>query len=223
MNCRNCSKPLEGPYTKVFCSLSCSAIHRNKNRTLTKESREKISKSLLGKKHPKRKSKDPVTHITRKVCVICNSGFWAAGPNRKRIVTCGKECASTNRSMNRNRKTQIPFIETITGKTIHLQSSWEVKTAKKLDELKIRWARPSKRIKWNDGERDRTYLPDFYLPDYDLYLDVKNHIGISQQKIKIEECSKIINLVVLELQPMIEYLEALSRLELDLRRSKRPV
>jgi len=125
--------------------------------------------------------------------------------------------------MNRNRRTQIPFIETNTGKLIHLQSSWEVKIAKKLDDLKIEWIRPSKRIKWDDGGRIRTYLPDFYLPEYDLYLDVKNHIGISVQKLKIEECSKIINLIVLELQPMIDYLEALSRLELDLRRSKRPV
>ena len=32
MNCKQCNKPLEGKYTLVFCSRSCSASYNNKNK-----------------------------------------------------------------------------------------------------------------------------------------------------------------------------------------------
>lgn len=216
-------EPLKGQYVNLFCSRSCSASWNNQNRVRSEESKAKVSKSLSGRIRDVRPPKDPVTYITRKTCVVCSKQFWAAGEYRKRIKTCGSECASTNRSMNKTRKVHIPFVEPETGRTIDLQSSWEKIIAEKLNELNLRWSRPSKRFTWNDGIAQRTYLPDFYLPDFDLYLDVKNQVGIAQQKQKIQEVSKQINLVVSELKPMVEYLEALSRLELDLRRSKRPV
>lgn len=57
---------------------------------------------------------------------------------------------------------------------LKLDSSYEVLVATELDANNIRWER-CKRFKyqWEDGSI-HFYTPDFYLPDYDVYLDPKN-------------------------------------------------
>lgn len=57
---------------------------------------------------------------------------------------------------------------------IKLDSTYEVEVAKSLDENNINWIRP-KRIPYHyaDGSL-HYYTPDFYLSDYDMYLDPKN-------------------------------------------------
>ena len=70
-------------------------------------------------------------------------------------------------------------------KGVMLDSSWELALAKRLDELRIVWERP-KPIKWVDKRGDvHNYFPDFYLPDYDLYLDPKNPAAYQNQKEKV--------------------------------------
>lgn len=55
---------------------------------------------------------------------------------------------------------------------IWLDSKWEERVAKSLDEHLILWERPKVGFIWNDlGNK---YYPDFYLVDYDVYLDPKN-------------------------------------------------
>jgi hypothetical protein len=70
---------------------------------------------------------------------------------------------------------------------IWLDSTWELELAKRLDELKIKWYRPAP-IKWVDhNNTTHNYFPDFYLPDYDLFLDPKNPQAyrVQENKIKI--------------------------------------
>ena len=71
-------------------------------------------------------------------------------------------------------------------KGILLDSSYESIVARSLDENSVKWCRPSKGLKWFDGKQNRHYLPDFYLSDYDVYLDPKNDFLIKKDKIKIE-------------------------------------
>jgi hypothetical protein len=69
---------------------------------------------------------------------------------------------------------------------VMLDSSWELELAKRLDELCINWIRPDP-IKWLDNDDvTHNYFPDFYLPDYDLYLDPKNPHAIKVQSEKLE-------------------------------------
>jgi hypothetical protein len=73
---------------------------------------------------------------------------------------------------------------------IWLDSSWEFELAKRLDELKIKWKRPEP-IKWIDNKgKKHNYFPDFYLVDYDLFLDPKNPAAYQNQKEKIEILEK---------------------------------
>ncbi len=49
--------------------------------------------------------------------------------------------------------------------------------AARLDDLCIRWKRdPCMKLEYKTrGGRKRNYIPDFFLPDYDLYIEVKGY------------------------------------------------
>ena len=69
---------------------------------------------------------------------------------------------------------------------ILLDSSWELALAKRLDFLNIVWERPLP-IKWTDEDNiEHNYFPDFYLPEYDIYLDPKNPQAFKVQRNKIK-------------------------------------
>lgn len=71
-------------------------------------------------------------------------------------------------------------------KGILLDSSWELALAKRLDEIKIKWIRPEP-LQWLDEiGLSHNYFPDFYLVDYDIYLDPKNSHAINVQKKKLD-------------------------------------
>lgn len=62
---------------------------------------------------------------------------------------------------------------------VKLGSSYEVQLAVDLDKNKIKWEKP-KRFRYVDPKgKQRTYTPDFYLPEFDLYLDPKNDFLIN--------------------------------------------
>ena len=56
---------------------------------------------------------------------------------------------------------------------IKLDSSYEVLVAESLDSHNIKWERPG-RFPYHIDNTLHYYTPDFYLPDYDVYLDPKN-------------------------------------------------
>lgn len=91
---------------------------------------------------------------------------------------------------------------------IELGSSYELQLAKSLDDNNIKWTKPSY-FKWEHPitHKIHNYYPDFYLPEYDLYLDPKNdflinnvnpHFGIKDcEKIKIVEETNNIKVIIL--------------------------
>jgi hypothetical protein len=71
------------------------------------------------------------------------------------------------------------------GTVVNLDSSYERIIAKILDEHNIKWIRPEP-LDWysKDGVKHH-YFPDFYLTDYDIYLDPKNDYCFKVQAEKI--------------------------------------
>jgi len=67
----------------------------------------------------------------------------------------------------RSKKT---YVEDSFGKITCLQSSYEARLADLLNSMCIKWKRPGA-LTYGDKKR---YFSDFYLTDYDLYLDTKN-------------------------------------------------
>lgn len=70
-------------------------------------------------------------------------------------------------------------------KDIWFDSNWEIIVAKSLDENNIKWERPKTGFVWND--KGNKYYPDFYLPEYNVYLDPKNDYLIEKDFEKIEQ------------------------------------
>jgi len=71
-------------------------------------------------------------------------------------------------------------------KGVLLDSTWEHALAIRLDEMGIKWSRPSP-LKWVDKSGlEHNYFPDFYLEDHNLYLDPKNPAAYANQLHKIE-------------------------------------
>lgn len=79
---------------------------------------------------------------------------------------------------------------------IKLDSSYEVTFAQDLDKNNIKWERPKPLLYKLNGV-DHRYYPDFYLPEYDVYVDTKNDYLINRvnPKFGITDVEKI-NLVM---------------------------
>ena len=89
---------------------------------------------------------------------------------------------------------------------IILESSYEVKVAEILDSLNIEWTKVRKGYIWNDNGKIRRYVPDFYIPSKDMFLDPKNDYLIEKDKIKIRSAMELnfIKVVVLSLENINE-------------------
>tara|TARA_R110001592_G_scaffold275122_3_gene542094 strand:+ start:2106 stop:2510 length:405 start_codon:yes stop_codon:yes gene_type:complete len=63
------------------------------------------------------------------------------------------------------------------GSVVTMDSTWEVMMANRLNELEIKWIRdPKMKLEYKTrGGRSRNYIPDFYLPDLDIYIEVKGY------------------------------------------------
>lgn len=85
------------------------------------------------------------------------------------------------------------------GSIVVLESSYEVKVAKSLDLHNIHWIRPDSVI-WTDSKgEDHRYFPDFYLVEFDIYLDPKNDYLIKKDTEKIRRVQEQNNIRVVVL------------------------
>lgn len=62
---------------------------------------------------------------------------------------------------------------------IQLQGTWELSIAKKLDTFQIHWKK-TKELKYtlkyiDDNNKKHVYNPDFYLQEYNCFLEIKGH------------------------------------------------
>lgn len=87
----------------------------------------------------------------------------------------------------------------INYKGVNLQSSYEYKVALSLDENLIKWERPT-HFNWiDDLGINHRYYPDFYLIDFNIYLDPKNDYLIVKDSDKIVKVriQNNVNIIVL--------------------------
>ena len=121
------------------------------------------------------------------------------------LIPLFRHMARRKRNRGRRRKFKLwskrsDYITT-EGTTVSMDSTWEVACAKRLDELGIKWMRnPSIKLKYiTRSRRIRNYIPDFYLPDYDVYIEVKGYWTESaRHKIKSVRINNDVKLLILE-------------------------
>lgn len=206
--CLECKEIITSSSCRDFCSRSCSGKYNNRRRKetgwkMSDESKEKTSKTLkkfyIDNPEKRIQYHQPFPKIVEKhICKICKKVSYVSGSKRRR-VTCGdKDCivqASTgDRNYQNGSRKPVYFYNPYENKDVLLESSWEVEIAELLLDNDIRWVRP-KFIKWMDStSKVRRYFPDFYLPEYDLYLDPKNPYCMKIDAEKMEAVSKLINI-----------------------------
>lgn len=117
------------------------------------------------------------------------------------IENCRK--AAQNSNHQRKCKKSHPYVDK-RGRMFTFDSSWEDALADRLDDLDIRWIRPDP-VYWYDsfGKR-RSYFPDFYLIDFDIYIDPKNEFVRKKQEEKLENVSTFLNLIILNSKRLCE-------------------
>ena len=82
-----------------------------------------------------------------------------------------------------------------------MDSTWEVAMASRLDHLKISWERSldMKLVYHSKTGRKRNYIPDFYLPDYEVYIEVKGYwTDAAKYKMKAVQENNPVKIVILE-------------------------
>lgn len=90
---------------------------------------------------------------------------------------------------------------------IKLDSSYELILAQDLDENNIKWEKP-KPLYWKLNDSEHRYYPDFYLPEFNIYIDTKNdflinnvnpRFGITDvEKIRLVETQNNVMILILD-------------------------
>lgn len=216
--CANCGTV--HPYhirKNKFCSSSCAATYNNTKRvaagwTRSEESKQQTSAKLKGRanKH-KGKSFTKVIKIFYIECKICGIKKCVSAKHRKH-QTCGNTDCMIQASVgirpyqNGSRK-PVWFYNPNEDKLVLLDSSWEVVVANHLINLGVVWERPVF-IKWVDNTgKTRRYFPDFYLPQYNMYLDPKNPYCMSLDIEKMSRVSKIIPLIYGDIKIILNWID----------------
>lgn len=136
-----------------------------------------MNKNQNGTKNPN--YKDGKCVDTR--CIDCNKKIHPQATrcrlcedkHHAKLLTGRKNIAQSQRMMGRNNPN---FGKAVHGKgnyykNIWMRSSWEIEVAKWYDKNNIKWLYEPKAFDLDTT----TYTPDFYLPEFNLYIEVKGY------------------------------------------------
>lgn len=117
----------------------------------------------------------PDTHadICRKNPNNKKTKIWTDEDRLKHSAIMKKVVEANPDSYSKNNVCGRVKIEEYNGESFH--GKWEVMFAKWLDENGISWARKVEPLKYEWNGKWHLYFPDFYLPEMDVYVEVKGY------------------------------------------------
>lgn len=194
---------------KIYCSRSCGALVNNGNRgPMSHEQKLKISKTLQGRKHQGFESPFKGKIKVARIKIICANPkckkefFVERWMNRK---YCSNKChmaitggKPTSPKASRGKA----GIRQDISETIYFYSRWEANYARVLNYLGVKWDYEPKTF----NLKTQNYTPDFYLPDTDEYIEVKNFLW-KYSKIRDEKFRKLYPGIKLKLLLKEDYLK----------------
>lgn len=187
LNCKKCEKEYilfitdrkfnEGEYRK-HCSRSCANGRIHTEETKSKISISSLSSSRVEDERVRRKNTVYASYID-KICPTCKMSFKVR-PHKRNKIYCNRKCAIKDaKGLMANRKNIGGYREgsgigkRSTYKGFNMDSTLELSVAKYLDVHNFNWIKNTKRfyLEWNGVKT--YYIPDFYFPDLNLYLETK--------------------------------------------------
>lgn len=179
----------------IYCSRVCASRHSSallsQDAERSRRKSVKVSEaSRASWASGERSGQKLVSEAERtRSCAVCGKSFVAMyrTANKK---TCSKECHNVLRSNIARENPNFGgecYPRKRLYKDISMDSSWEVELAIWLDARLIRWERGRKLVLWwtDDAGQKRRYHPDFYLPEYNVYLEPKNKTLMERDAVKI--------------------------------------
>lgn len=182
MNCENCNKEHDGEYgSGRFCSSKCARGFSTKSKR--KEINEKVSNKLKGKYFGPLVKKIKI----EKKCLACGKTIeytiTEGSKYNKRV--CNIQCFGLlSKGMKTKRGglregggySKVYEYKSKNGDVYKLNKD-EIEVAKVLDILNIKWVRNKKGFEYTDlKNKKRKYYPDFYIEDYDFYIEYKGYV-----------------------------------------------
>ena len=163
---------------KIFCSHSCSAQLNNRYRLLSEATKHKISMSLKGKEVKSRfKPQKGIIKLqkVKRTCENpkCRKEFFVERWRPKKF--CGRICSikftGSKPTSPKAARAKAGIREDLGN--LYFYSRWEANFARVLNFLGIKWKFQPKTF----DLKDRKYTPDFYLPEYNLFIEIKNFLS----------------------------------------------
>lgn len=147
----------------------------------------KSDKLGLPKPEVSQETRDKLREITTQRNLI----YWSTEENKKKhskiMSDVVKMYPDSYSSSNVNGR-----VKKVDYKGIKLDSSWEYIVAETLDYNSIKWVRPTVGFEYNWNNSTHLYFPDFYLPEYDLYIEVKGYEREKDRKKYTSVCNLIL-------------------------------
>jgi hypothetical protein len=96
--------------------------------------------------------------------------LWAMPTFRKKVIDMLHSETVQRKSMHFHKRKHVFAFD------VNFKSTYEYRLAKALNENKIKWQYETKRFKilYTEG-KNKYYYPDFYLPEYDLWIETKGY------------------------------------------------
>lgn len=173
INCSTCEKEITRYAYQIknskdsFCSKKCFKNHRSLHNPMhNKETKDKM---LASRKLMKRKSNS--IYKNSYCCMDC-AGHITFRTALYGMGTC-KSCSNKGERCNWFGKTVL--IKFCKYKNIWFKSSWEANFAKWCDGSNIKWEYEPRAFLLKLNNKKTNYTPDFYLPEFDLWIEVKGY------------------------------------------------
>ncbi len=203
--CECCGKIKIGIFgSGRFCSKKCS----NKG-VWSKERKDVHRTAMMNSEKVTFANKKRITRID-KVCVICNKKFWVHNCNKNRMF-CSKECVGKDIDFKYKKRAAGGYREgSGRGKSgwyngIQCDSTYELAWVIYHIDHKINFIRNTQKFDYYYKEKKHSYIPDYFLPKEDLFVEVKGFNSVQNEE-KIKQFSKKLAIMYKEdLKYIFEY------------------
>lgn len=158
---------------KVYCSRRCAALVNSLGRHHASSTKLRISASLKGRRYPNRSKTPPRFSL----CLYCWKEFrwryWraAANPVKYCSVSCLMKDVGSRPTSPRAARAKAGIRPDLGDH--YFFSRWEANYVRVLNFLGKKWIFQPRVFRL----RSQNYTPDFYLPEDDAYIEIKNFLS----------------------------------------------